>query len=187
MSDQEVSIVIIVMGVSGSGKTTIGRALAAALRWSFSDADDFHSPANVEKMKQGIPLSDEDREPWLRTIRGAIEQWKRDESGHVLACSALKGSYRDLLGQNDPNVKFVYLQGAFDVISQRLKKRKSHFFNPALLRSQFDALENPKDAMIVDVSREPQEIIRAILETIQPAKNEERKLRRKDDSQHCRH
>lgn len=166
-------MVIVVMGVSGSGKTTIGRALAAALHWSFSDADDFHSPANVEKMKKGIPLSDEDREPWLRTIRGAIEQWKRDGSGHVLACSALKGSYRDILGQNDPDVKFVYLQGAFDVISQRLKERKSHFFNPALLRSQFDALETPEGALIVEVSKEPQEIIRAILETIQPDNNEE--------------
>lgn len=166
-------MVIVVMGVSGSGKTTIGRALAAALHWSFSDADDFHSPANVEKMKKGIPLSDEDREPWLRTIRGAIEQWKRDESGHVLACSALKGSYRDILGQNDPDVKFVYLQGAFDVISQRLKERKSHFFNPALLRSQFDALETPEGALIVEVSKEPQEIIRAILGTLQPDKNEE--------------
>ena len=166
-------MVIVVMGVSGSGKTTIGRALAAALHWSFSDADDFHSPANVEKMKKGIPLSDEDREPWLRTIRGTIEQWKRDEPGHVLACSALKGSYRDILGQNDPDVKFVYLQGAFDVISQRLKERKSHFFNPALLRSQFDALETPEGALIVEVSKEPQEIIRAILGTIQPDKNEE--------------
>jgi gluconokinase len=173
MFDRGVAMVIVVMGVSGSGKTTIGRALAAALHWSFSDADDFHSPANVEKMKKGIPLSDEDREPWLRTIRGAIEQWRCDESGHVLACSALKGSYRDILGQNDPDVKFVYLQGAFDVISQRLKERKSHFFNPALLRSQFDALETPEGALIVEVSKEPQEIIRAILGTIQPDKNEE--------------
>ena len=172
MSAQEVAMVIIVMGVSGSGKTTIGRALAAALHWSFSDADDFHSPANVEKMKKGIPLSDEDRDPWLRTIRRAIEQWKRDEPGHVLACSALKGSYRDILGQNDPDVKFVYLQGAFDVISQRLKERKSHFFNPALLRSQFDALETPEGALIIEVSNEPQEIIRTILRTIQPVKNE---------------
>jgi gluconokinase len=160
-------MVIIIMGVSGSGKTTIGRALAKTLRWGFSDADDFHSPANVEKMKKGIPLTDEDREPWLRSIRAAIEQWKRDEPGHVLACSALKGSYREILGQNDPEVKFVYLQGGFDLICQRLKERKSHFFNPALLRSQFDALENPKDALVVDVSKEPQEVIGAILEAIQ--------------------
>ena len=122
-------------------------------------------------MKNGIPLTDEDREPWLRSIRAAIEQWKRDEPGHVLACSALKGSYREILGLNDPEVKFVYLQGGFDLICQRLKERKSHFFNPALLRSQFDALENPKDALVVDMSKEPQEIISAILVAIQQARS----------------
>jgi gluconokinase len=159
------------MGVSGSGKTTIGQALAAALHWSFSDADEFHSPANVEKMKHGIPLTDEDREPWLQSLRAAIVRWKRGEDGHVLACSALKGGYREILGQNDPEVKFVYLQGGFDFISQRLRERKSHFFNPALLRSQFDALENPKDALVVDVSKEPQEIVSTILGAIKPGTN----------------
>ena len=159
-------MVIIVMGVSGSGKTTIGRALADSLHWRFSDADDFHSPANVEKMSRGIALTDEDREPWLRAIRAAIEQWKRDEPGHVLACSALKENYREILGRNDPNVKFVYLKAGFDLISQRLKERKSHFFNSALLRSQFDALEIPREALVVDVSKEPQEIACTILEAI---------------------
>jgi gluconokinase len=159
-------MVIIVMGVSGSGKTTIGRALADSLHWRFSDADDFHSPANVQKMKRGIALTDEDREPWLRVIRAAIEQWKRDEPGHVLACSALKENYREILGPNDPDVKFVYLEGGFNLISQRLKERKSHFFNSALLRSQFDALEVPRDALVVDISKEPQEILRTILEAI---------------------
>ncbi len=159
-------MVIIVMGVSGSGKTTIGRALADSLHWRFSDADDFHSPANVQKMKRGIALTDEDREPWLRVIQAAIEHWKRDEPGHVLACSALKEDYREILGQNDPDVKFVYLEGGFDLISQRLKERKSHFFNSALLRSQFDALEVPRDALVVDISKEPQEILRTILEAI---------------------
>jgi gluconokinase len=159
-------MVIIVMGVSGSGKTTIGQALADALDWRFSDADDFHSPENVEKMRSGIALTDEDRDPWLRAIRAAIEQWKRDEPGHVLACSALKENYREFLGENDPDVKFVYLQGGFELISQRLKERKSHFFNSALLRSQFDALEVPEDALVVDISKEPQEILRTILEAI---------------------
>jgi gluconokinase len=161
-------MVIIVMGVSGSGKTTIGRALADALHWHFSDADDFHSPENVEKMRRGIALTDEDRKPWLCAMRAAIEQSKRDESGHVLACSALKKNYREILGRNDPDVKFVYLQGGFDLISQRLKDRKSHFFNAALLRSQFDALEIPSDALVVDISKEPGEIIRTIVEAIQP-------------------
>ena len=159
-------MVIVLMGVSGSGKTTIGRALAKSLRWGFSDADDFHSAANVEKMKNGIPLTDEDRKPWLRSIRAAIEQWNRDEPGHVLACSALKGRYREILGRDDPEVKFVYLQGSFDLISQRLKERKGHFFNPALLRSQFEALESPKDALVVDISKDPQEVVGAILEQV---------------------
>jgi gluconokinase len=159
-------MVIVLMGVSGSGKTTIGRALAKSLRWGFSDADDFHSAANVEKMKNGIPLTDEDREPWLRSIKAAIEQWNRDEPGHVLACSALKGRYREILGRDDPEVKFVYLQGSFDLISQRLKERKGHFFNPALLRSQFEALESPKDALVVDISKDPQEVVSAILEQV---------------------
>jgi gluconokinase len=162
------AMIIVIMGVSGSGKTTIGRALADALHWGFGDADDFHSPANVEKMKNGIPLTDEDREPWLRSMKAAIEQWKRDEPGHVLACSALKASYREILGKNDPDVKFVYLQGGFDIICKRLKERKSHFFNPALLRSQFDALEPPKGALIVDASKEPQEIVDAILSALKP-------------------
>jgi gluconokinase len=159
-------MVIVLMGVSGSGKTTIGRALAKSLRWGFSDADDFHSAANVEKMKNGIPLTDEDREPWLRSIKAAIEQWNRDEPGHVLACSALKGRYREILGRDDPEVKFVYLQGSFDLISQRLKERKGHFFNPALLRSQFEALESPKDVLVVDISKDPQEVVSAILEQV---------------------
>ena len=154
------------MGVSGSGKTTIGQGVAEALDWGFSDADDFHSPANVRKMKSGMPLTDEDREPWLRDLRAAIERWKRREPGHVLACSALKGSYREILRQNDPDVKFVYLQGSFDLIARRLKERKGHFFDPALLRSQFDALETPEDALVFDISKKPDEIIAAILETI---------------------
>ena len=154
------------MGVSGSGKTTIGQGVAEAMDWGFSDADDFHGPANVRKMKSGIPLTDEDREPWLRNLRAVIERWKRGEPGHVLACSALKGSYREILGENDPDVKFVYLQGSFDLIARRLKERKGHFFDPALLRSQFDALETPEDALVFDISKKPDEIIAAILETI---------------------
>ena len=163
-------MVIILMGVSGSGKTTIGRALADALHWRFSDADEFHSAANVEKMSKGIALTDEDREPWLRAIRAAIDQWKRDEPGHVLACSALKERYREILGQNDPDIRFVYLQGGIDLLSKRLQERKNHFFNPALLRSQLDTLEVPGDALVVDISKEPGEILRTILRsTSQPA------------------
>jgi gluconokinase len=170
-------MIIVIMGVSGSGKTTMGRELAAALHWGFSDADEFHSPANVEKMKSGLPLTDEDREPWLRSIRDAIERWKRDEPGHVLACSALKKRYRAVLGRNDPDVRFVYLHGGFELISERLKSRKGHFFNPALLRSQFEALEDPEDALVVDVSKEPREIISAILVAIQQVRSKKEELR----------
>jgi carbohydrate kinase, thermoresistant glucokinase family len=107
-------MIIVIMGVSGSGKTTVGLKLSAALGWKFSDADGFHSAANVAKMQSGVPLTDEDREPWLRSIRAAIESWERDEPGHVLACSALKGCYRDALAPNDSDVKFVYLRGEFE-------------------------------------------------------------------------
>ncbi|MGA7882138.1 MAG: gluconokinase [Terrimicrobiaceae bacterium] len=172
-------MIIVIIGVSGSGKTTIGQGVAEALDWGFSDADDFHSPANVRKMKSGIPLTDEDREPWLRDLRAAIERWKRSEAGHVLACSALKESYREILGQNDPDVKFVYLRGAFDLIARRLMERKGHFFDPALLRSQFEALESPEDAMVFNISNKPQEIISSILATIKPGDNKE-EVRRKN-------
>jgi gluconokinase len=172
-------MIIVIMGVSGSGKTTVGQGLAEALHWGFSDADDFHSPANVEKMKSGVPLTDQDREPWLQTLRAAIERWKRDEPGHVLACSALKGHYREILGQNDPDVKFVYLHGNFDLIARRLKSRKSHFFNPALLRSQFEALEEPGDALVVDASKGPQEIVSSILAALRPGDSKS-EVRRKN-------
>jgi gluconokinase len=159
-------MIIVIMGVSGSGKTTVGQGLAKALHWAFSDADDFHNPANVEKMKSGVALTDQERQPWLHTLRAAIERWKRDEPGHVLACSALKVRYREILGRDDPDVRFVYLNADFDLIARRLKSRKSHFFNPALLRSQFDALEKPGDALVVDASKKPREIVDAVLKAI---------------------
>jgi gluconokinase len=163
-------MVIIVMGVSASGKTTVGQMLARALGWGFSDADDFHGPANIEKMKKGIPLTDEDRQPWLRSLRTAIEQWNRSDKSHILACSALKEEYRQTLGQNDPKVVFVYLQASFDLVSERLKARKGHFFNASLLQSQFEALETPQDAVIVDASEKPYEIVSAVLKRIDRTK-----------------
>ena len=161
-------MIIVIMGVSGSGKTTVGLKLAAALGWKFSDADGFHSAANVAKMQSGVPLTDEDREPWLRSIRAAIESWERDEPGHVLACSALKGCYRDALAPNDSDVKFVYLRGEFERIAARLRSRKDHFFNPALLRSQFEALEDPENALIIDAAHDPAKIVRLILAAFAP-------------------
>jgi gluconokinase len=151
-------LILIVMGVEGSGKTTIGRLLAERLGWEFVDGDVFHSAANVEKMKQGIPLDDADRAGWLSAIHHAIEQWKSQEKNVVLACSALKRSYREQIGEG-PVVKFVYLKGSYELIAERLRQRKGHFAGGQLLASQFATLQEPEDAITVDVSRPPEEIV----------------------------
>jgi gluconokinase len=156
-------MIIILMGVAGSGKTTIGRMLAAALQCGFLEGDEFHSAASVEKMKHGIPLTDEDREPWLRRIRVTLTRIERCQKTHVVACSALKQQYRDVLGAGDPLVKFVYLRGTFDVLAARLQERKGHFFDGGLLASQFDTLEEPQDAVSIDVASTPQEAVDHIL------------------------
>jgi gluconokinase len=151
---------IIVMGVSGVGKTTIGTALAKDLGWSFADADEFHPRANVEKMSRGIPLNDEDRQPWLEAIRAyMIERMNKGESG-VVTCSALKQKYRDVLQVND-DVKFVYLKGDYDLILKRMQTRQ-HFMKPEMLKSQFEALEEPKDAVVVSVEEEIGKIVEMI-------------------------
>ena len=163
-------MVIIVMGVSGSGKTVVGQELAAVLNFAFTDADEFHSEANVTKMKNGIALSDAERLPWLLSMRAAIEEWQGDERGHVLACSALKASYRKILA-TDSAVAFVYLKGDFNLIKQRLSERKGHFFNPDLLRSQFAALEEPQHAIVVDTSLNPRDIVDVVLTALKLPKH----------------
>jgi gluconokinase len=146
-------MVVVVMGVSGSGKTTVGEALAAELGWDFYDADDFHPAANKEKMHAGIPLTDEDRWPWLAAIRREIERALVDGRGAVVACSALKASYRAALaGGLGSRVVFVLLDGPRQVLEERLDARTDHFMNPALLQSQIDTLERPEDAIVVDIS-----------------------------------
>jgi gluconokinase len=154
-------VTLIVMGVEGSGKTTIGRLLAEQLGWEFVDGDIFHSPANVAKMKQGIPLDDPDRASWLSAIHDAVQEWKAQGRNVVLACSALKQSYRERIGIA-PEVKFVYLKGSYEVIAERLQQRKEHFANSGLLASQFATLEEPTEAIRVDVSGTPEEIVREI-------------------------
>ena len=151
-------MVIVVMGPTGSGKTTIGSLLAARLGWYFVDADEFHSPANKEKMHRGIPLTDEDRLPWLEAIHEQIERWLAEKRNVVLACSALKQSYRDLLWSS-PEVKLVYLKGSYDLIHERLLARKGHFANEHILAGQFADLEEPANAITVDISRSPEEIV----------------------------
>ncbi|HVP53877.1 MAG TPA: gluconokinase [Candidatus Eisenbacteria bacterium] len=143
-------MVILLMGVTGSGKTTVGRALAESLHWQFVDADDFHPPENVAKMRAGIPLNDADRAPWLAVLREQIAKWLRARTDTVLACSALKQAYREQL-MTDPQVKLVYLRGDQGVIAQRLSQRRDHYMEPGLLPSQLAALEEPGNALVVDV------------------------------------
>jgi gluconokinase len=145
------------MGPAGSGKTTIGELLAAELGWQFADGDNFHSPANIEKISHGIPLTDSDRLPWLDSIREAISEWLSRHKNVVLACSALKRTYRDRL-LISPDVKLVYLKGSYDLLRQRLHARKGHYATEQILTSQFTDLEEPTDALIIDVSPSPQEI-----------------------------
>ena len=154
-------MVIVLMGVSGSGKTTAGRLLSAELGWKYLEGDDYHPAANVEKMRSGRPLDDADRWPWLETLRDLIGDCLGREESVVLACSALKRGYREFLFV-DERVLFIYLKGDYEVIQRRLSQRRGHFMNPGLLESQFDALEEPTAAVRVDVSSGPDEIVKEI-------------------------
>jgi carbohydrate kinase (thermoresistant glucokinase family) len=154
-------MIIVVMGVVGAGKTTVGRLLAEELHCEFADADDFHPKANVEKISHGIALSDDDRKPWLARLRAKILAWEADHAGAVLACSALKSSYRKEL-QAGPDVRFVYLKGTADVIAQRLQERHGHFAGVSILASQMADLEEPADAVTVEIDRTPPEIVAEI-------------------------
>lgn len=157
----ELSSIILIMGVSGSGKTTIGKLLAELLNWEFRDADNFHKLANIEKMQLGIALNDGDRISWLQDLQIAIKNWLQENRNVVLACSALKTSYRQLL-IIDSRIQLVYLKGSFDVIENRLKARKNHFMTEKLLKSQFDDLEEPDNCICVDVSEAPGVIVEKI-------------------------
>jgi gluconokinase len=154
-------MVIILMGVTASGKTTVGRLLASALGYHFYDADDFHPPANIDKMRRGIPLDDADRLPWLEALRHLVCACVAEHADGVLACSALKEAYQQVL-LVDPQVKLVYLKADQDLIRQRLLQRRGHFMNPQLLESQFATLEEPKQGLWMDASLAPEDIVRAI-------------------------
>jgi len=149
------------MGVEGSGKTTVGKLLAQELGWRFVDADDFHSASNKEKMSHGIPLDDADRGPWLRAIHDFVANLVEKKQKLVVACSALKQSYREQLRQG-LEMKVVYLKGSFDLFYSRLQERQAHFARESLLASQFESLEEPGDAITIDAAFPETEIVKQI-------------------------
>lgn len=153
------------MGVSGSGKSTVGKLLAKKLSLPYYDADDFHPSSNVEKMSSGQPLNDADRKPWLLSLANHIHDWN-NKKGAILACSALKQSYRDLLRSKSNDVQFIYLEGSKDLILQRMKNRTNHYMPPELLKSQFDTLEEPANAVTVTINHPPGDIVNQILKSI---------------------
>ncbi|MGF1589803.1 MAG: gluconokinase [Pleurocapsa sp.] len=156
----------IIMGVSGTGKSTIGKLLSNRTGWAFYDADDFHPQANIDKMNLGIPLTDSDRLPWLEKLQQLITDTLNSKHYAILACSALKTQYREILSHNHPEVVFIYLRGNYEFIQSRVKQRIGHFMNPNLLLSQFDTLEEPQDALVIDVSLAPEMIVEQILNEI---------------------
>jgi gluconokinase len=157
-------VILIVMGVVGSGKTTVGSLLAAKLSWKFADADDFHPPENIYKINHGIALTDADRAPWLGALRVAIENWAAENKSVVLACSALKHSYREELRAGP--VEFVYLKGDSRLIGERLHARRGHFASDSILQSQFADLQEPTDAIVVSIAQTPEAIVSEIISTL---------------------
>lgn len=156
-------MLIIVMGVSGCGKSTVGKLLADNLNIDFYDADDFHPNANITKMKNGQALNDTDRKPWLLLLSQKLKEWQQ-KGGAVLACSALKESYRQLLMSNNlDTIKWVYLKGTIEVISERIGKRENHFMKSELLKSQFETLEIPEYGLHINIKKEPAEIIKQVI------------------------
>jgi gluconokinase len=157
-------MIIVIFGVSGAGKTTVGKMLAEQLGWRFLEADDFHPAANIEKMRSGRPLTDEDRWPWLDCLRKQIEQLLSAGENAVLACSALKRAYRDRLRVSD-EVTFVFLRGDHALVEKQLRSRHGHFMNAVLLQSQFDDLQEPQpneNVLTIELGRTPEEIVERI-------------------------
>ena len=151
------------MGVSGAGKTAVGECVAQRMGWPFIDGDDLHPASNIRKMTGGIPLTDDDRWPWLERVRDVIAERASAQQSAVVACSALKESYREFLRAAKAEIRFVYLRGSPQVFERRLSERRGHFFDPNLLASQFDALEEPSDALVVDADQELEAVVDAVV------------------------
>jgi gluconokinase len=158
--------VIVVMGVSGCGKTTIAEGLASRLRWPYAEADTFHPRGNVDKMRAGIPLTDEDRWPWLDAMRAWIDSTRAEGRRCIVTCSALKRAYRERLAQGRDDVRLVHLAGSYDLIASRMASRRHEYMPASLLKSQFDILEAPGDdenPLVLPIDREPDELVREIV------------------------
>ena len=165
-------MIVIIFGVAGAGKTTIGELLATELGWKFIEADDFHPQTNIDKMRRGVPLMDEDRQPWLEKLRKVVQRVTAANENAVLACSALKKKYRDQLRVNS-EVEFVFLRGSRARIAEQLKSRRGHFVDPKLLDSQFADLEEPEsseDALTVDLKGEPEELVERVRQKLSPSR-----------------
>jgi gluconokinase len=159
---------IVIMGVAGAGKSTVGALLAEALKWPMIEGDSLHPPANIEKMSHGVPLNDDDRLPWLKAIAARIDDARQARQPIIVTCSALKRNYRDILADGHDDVGFVYLKGAKDLIADRLAGRKGHFMPPQLLDSQMAALQEPgadEPCMVIAIEAPPADIVRTIVET----------------------
>ncbi len=159
-------MVLILTGPMGCGKTTIGKMLAEKLGWPFYDGDNFHPKENVEKMRAGIALTDEDRRLWLEKLRDIIKRRLKEGQNTILACSALKQSYRNILGVDQKNVRTVYLEGTYEVLRKRIEERQHPYMNKELLRSQLDTLEEPQGGLLVDISATPEMIVNTIIQNL---------------------
>nr|WP_321454650.1 gluconokinase [uncultured Cohaesibacter sp.] len=164
-------MIIVVMGISGSGKSTLGKLLADRLGVPFEEGDAYHSQDNVKKMAAGIPLTDEDRKPWLETLAAAMSHWDARGETRVLSCSALRKAYRDLFRQAAQNLRFIFLDGAEDLVRARMAERQSHFMPVKLIESQIAALEVPdgeEDVIRIDIANDPQAMVSDVMEKLKP-------------------
>ena len=160
------TVILVLMGTMGCGKTTIGKMLSGRLGRPFYDGDDFHPPENVQKMRAGIALTDRDRIPWLQRLHDQIDRWLQQGTPAILACSALKQSYRDMLGIDQKSVISVYLKGSFELIRERIRLRRHRYMPAKLLRSQFDALEVPQGGITADISFSPEQVVNDIVDQL---------------------